>query len=58
MLFADVHMHGNADTENALMSAHFAAKCIGEAEAAIMSQHVAQQCARTSLDNLVFYRYF
>ena len=51
-------MNGKADNDNALMSAHFAAKCVGEAESAIMSQHVAQQCARKSLDNQVFYRYF
>ena len=58
MLFAKGHMHGKADIDVALMSAHLAEQCIGEAKAAIMSQHVAQQSVREGFDNQVFYRYF
>lgn len=58
MLFGIGHTSGIAAHENAVMSAHFAAKCSGEAEAAIMSQHVAQQSASESFDNRVFHRYF
>lgn len=58
MFFANGHTRGLASDENAIMSAHFAAKCTGEAAAAVMSQHVAQQSIREGFGNRIFYRYF
>ena len=57
MFFAHGHIKGIASDENAIMSAHFAAKCTGEAAAAVMSQHVAQQSNREGFGNRILDRY-
>ncbi len=57
MHFTDAHIDFAGSACVAVMTQHFAQKCLGDAANAVMSAHLAAKCSSDSFDDKIYYRY-
>ncbi len=56
MQFANAHTNNKASASKAVMTQHFAQKCLGDACNAVMSAHFAAKSIATASEK-IYYRY-